>query len=367
MVDVEIASRNPDKVRPIAASDFKRVSKPNAAALRLMRDPRLVEWLGDTYSANFRAGKKPLSGSAVLVVALSCPGGLISIGFPADLLPTLVMAIEADAAAAGAPAIAPLVASRLLAPLLDSFGQALNESGNPQWLAIGLSAVRLLNLDAIKPALVPLATWDVTLPRQLHSTMGLLSIDAACTASLQDALDMMPVRQYGLTDSWRVPTMLRIATRSWTAELLESLELGDVLLCKDTATLDTFEADLFCGALAGVHQKGRVKINQKKVTFMSDMLEEDGRNDIESESLGPPLSTSIAELEVPVHFEIDSTALSLAQLASLRPGYVIELAIPVQQAEIRLVACGQIIGRGKLVVIGDCLGVQLESLAGESI
>ncbi|MES2831684.1 MAG: type III secretion system cytoplasmic ring protein SctQ [Pseudomonadota bacterium] len=366
MVDLETAPRTSDKIRPIAVSDFKRISAPNAAALRLMRDPRLVEWLGDIYSANFRAGKKPLSGSAVLVVALSCPGGLISVGFPADLLPTLVMAIEADAA--GSPAIAPLVASRLLAPMLDTFGQALNESGNPQWLAIGVSAVRLLNLDAIKPALVPLATWDVTLPRQLHSTMGLLSIDAACAASLQEALDMMPVRQYKLTDAWRVPTMLRIATRSWKAELLESLEQGDVLLCKeDAATLDVFEADLLCGALAGVHQKGRVKINHKKVTFMSDMREEDGRNDLEGESLGPPLSTSVAELEVPVHFEVDSTALSLSQLASLRPGYVIELAIPVQQAEIRLVACGQIIGRGKLVVIGDCLGVQLESLAGESI
>lgn len=365
MVDAGNDLRNREKVRPIAVGDFKRVSNQNAAALRLLRDPRLVEWLGKIYRGQFRAAQKPLSGSAVIVVALSCPGGLISIGFPADLLPTLVMAIEADVA--GAPAVALLVASRLLGPLLDSFGKAINEEGDPHWLAIGISAVRLLNLDAIKPALVPLATWDVTLPQQLHSSVGLLSIDAACAGAVQDTLDMMAVRQYKFTDSWRVATMLRFATRSWTAELLETLELGDVILCKDPATLDIVEADLFCGALAGAHQKIRVKINQKKVTVMSDMQEEDGREDNDGESLRPPLSTSVAELEVPVHFELDSTALSIAQLASLRPGYVIELAIPVQQAEIRLVACGQIVGRGKLVVIGDCLGVQLESIAGESL
>ena len=97
---------------------------------------------------------------------------------------------------------------------------------------------------------------------------------------------------------------------------------------------------------------------------MSDMQEQDGAAD-GAASL-PLLSTGVAELEVPVHFEIESAALSIAQLSSLRPGYVIELAIPVEEAQIRVVTCGQLLGRGRLVVIGDCLGVQIESLVAGS-
>ena len=93
----------------------------------------------------------------------------------------------------------------------------------------------------------------------------------------------------------------------------------------------------------------------------SELDTHDGRFD-EAMSSATPLESNVAELEVPVHFEIDSAALSLAQLASLRPGYVINLSLPVDEAEIRLVACGQLVGRGKLVVIGDCLGVQIDHI-----
>jgi len=364
MVETEMSEKRAEKIRPIALSDFKRTSSQNAAALRLVRDPRLLVWLNEIYHARFWAEKKPLSGSAVIVVALNCPGGMISIGVPADLLPALLMAIEADVT--GVAAIAPLVASRILAPIFNDLGRAMEEKGDPRWQAIGVSAVRLLNLDAIRPPLIPIATWSIALAQRLHTTVGLLSIDVACTASLQNIVDTLPTRHYAFMNSWCVATMLRLATRSWTAALLESLEVGDVLLCQEDAGVDKLKAELFCGALAGTHKKGFVKVTQRKITLMSQMLEQDGRNNFEGESLAPSLSTSVAELEVPVHFELDSTALTLAQLASLQPGYVIELAIPVQHAEIRLVACGQIIGRGKLVVIGDCLGIQLETLVGEN-
>ena len=360
MVNIDAVEMTPANVRPIVANDFDRISTDLAVATRLTRDPRLAEWLGKTYALVVHQSKQPLDEPAVLVIDLDCPCGTISIGLPGSLLPALGLAIASDVTAT--PAIAPLVASRLLAPILEHFCRATKALGVAQWQEIGISAVRLIDPSNMPPILLPIVTWDAVLSKRTHTKIALLAIDIDCALFLQDVIASLPVRQPVLATQWRIETVMRFATRSWTIALLRSLELGDVVLCREGVAIDTVDGHLYCGAQAGVHWTGRIRINHQKVTIMSEMQEQDGRNASDAVSSAPLLSASLSDLEVPVHFEIDSAALSLAQLSSLRPGYVIELSMPVEEAEIRLVACGQIIGRGKLVVIGDCLGVQLESI-----
>ena len=296
----------------------------------------------------------------MLVLDLCCPDGLITVAVASDLLPTLALAV--DLQESGGPAIATLVASSLLAPFLQRFGEAIAAAGDARWQAIDVTAVRLLGAGGDVPVSMPLVAWDVTLAGQLHTRIAVLAIDATCTTSLKEMVQEFPVCQHRRMRLWRIVTMLRIATRTWSVLLLRSLEVGDVLLCGNVTAVNAVDARLFCGATSGRHFSCQVRINQQKVTLMSELQEQDGSYEDGEESLAPGLANTVAELEVPVHFELDSAALSLAALASLRPGYVIELSLPVADAEIRLVACGQVIGRGKLVVIGDCLGVQLEQL-----
>ncbi|ALL70453.1 Type III secretion inner membrane protein (plasmid) [Paraburkholderia caribensis MBA4] len=71
----------------------------------------------------------------------------------------------------------------------------------------------------------------------------------------------------------------------------------------------------------------------------------------------------IGLLDLPVQFEIDSVALPLAQLAALRPGYVIELAAPVLDTPVRLVSHGQTVGYGEIVCVGEHLGVRITRMA----
>jgi len=72
----------------------------------------------------------------------------------------------------------------------------------------------------------------------------------------------------------------------------------------------------------------------------------------------------LAGLDIPVRFEIETVPVSLADLESLRPGSVVELATPLAAASVRLVACGQVIGRADLVAVGDRLGARITMMAG---
>lgn len=350
------------KVRPVATADLQQIDPHLAAVLRLVHDPRLSQWLGTAYGADMRPAPARYSAAAHLLLNLACPGGNVSIGFPALLLPALALAVAADAPRV--TSIATLVAARLMAPVIAQFAAAAGRLGDQRWQTISVTSVGLSGAQGAGPSSVPLASFDITVAKRFYARIGMLSIDPGCAEILQDMISTLPVRHYAATALWRVTSRLRLASRSWTIALLRSLEVGDVLLCKDAVELQALNAQLFCGAPASVYWSGQVRINQQKVTIMSDMLEQDGAT--EGAASVPLLATGVAELEVPVHFEIESAALSIAQLSSLRPGYVIELAIPVADAQIRVVTCGQLLGRGKLVVIGDCLGVQIESLVAGS-
>jgi type III secretion protein Q len=84
-------------------------------------------------------------------------------------------------------------------------------------------------------------------------------------------------------------------------------------------------------------------------------------NATEAEPFDAPLDIGL--LDLPVQFEIDSVALPLAQLAALRPGYVIELAAPVLDTPVRLVTHGQTVGYGEIVCVGEHLGVRITRMA----
>jgi type III secretion protein Q len=67
----------------------------------------------------------------------------------------------------------------------------------------------------------------------------------------------------------------------------------------------------------------------------------------------------IGELNLPVKFELDTVQMPVVQLSALRPGYVVELPVPIIDARIRLTSYGQTIGTGELVTVGDQLGVRV--------
>lgn len=68
-------------------------------------------------------------------------------------------------------------------------------------------------------------------------------------------------------------------------------------------------------------------------------------------------------LEVTLRFEVGDVDIALAELRTVRPGYVFELPQPLKQSEVRIVANGRMIGTGTLIAVGNRLGVRVSSFA----
>jgi type III secretion protein Q len=56
----------------------------------------------------------------------------------------------------------------------------------------------------------------------------------------------------------------------------------------------------------------------------------------------------------------------LAELRALRPGTVLELAQPLNQAVIRILANGMPVGEGHLIAVGNRLGVRVSRFIGQA-
>lgn len=76
---------------------------------------------------------------------------------------------------------------------------------------------------------------------------------------------------------------------------------------------------------------------------------------------GLPAAAPAADLMVRLHFEIGSVRLALNEVLSARPGYVFDLGKPVEEHTVRVLLDGSELGSGRLVRMGDQLGVRLDS------
>jgi len=84
---------------------------------------------------------------------------------------------------------------------------------------------------------------------------------------------------------------------------------------------------------------------------LPDSSPDSGATNIPPENLGG--------LEVPLRFEIGDLSVSLADLKHLQPGFVFELPQPISHGTVRILAHGNVLGKGYLVAIGDRLGVRV--------
>jgi len=179
-----------------------------------------------------------------------------------------------------------------------------------------------------------------------------------------------------------IPGRLVIGMKPLPVETLNALDTGDVLL---RALFPSFDATLFATDDDPSLPRSRLRAvaawGTPGLTRLCAAVELDGQSLVivkepnMSEELDPANADAglaidqpedpirIGELELPVQFEIDTVALPLAQLSALGPGYVVELPVPVADAQLRLVAHGQTIGYGELVTVGEHLGIRIIRMA----
>jgi type III secretion protein Q len=165
------------------------------------------------------------------------------------------------------------------------------------------------------------------------------------------------------TPGWlRIEGVLRIMSRTFRTASLGSLRPGDVLLAWTSgagyvpgAPLE--HAAVLWGAPRGIRCRAAARVDGSKIiiestpTLMTD--------DQPSAAQGGTLHA----LEIPVHVELATVDISLGDLMALQPGSIMSIDVPVADAEVQFVAYGQCVGKGRLVVVGDQLGVQVSTFA----
>ena len=172
------------------------------------------------------------------------------------------------------------------------------------------------------------------------------------------------------------PTTLRLRSRLCSPTVLASLRRHDVLVGWQPALryaegAPLGAASLRIGAPRGRQLHASVRLDTHTITLESAMSPASAgqQNDFDplagerSDSTTDPL-VSVGAMELPVHVELVSVNLSVAQLSSLQPGYVLDVPLPIADAAVRLVSYGQTLAFGKLVAVGEHLGVQIERMAG---
>jgi type III secretion protein Q len=311
-----------------------------ARAARLGFDRRFQPWLAQQRwtdaAIQVYPGQAPTD---KLSIDLHCALGAMDVALDPDQWPSLSLA-----AALPDAAMARDVAAALLAPVIAALGPVLP--------GLAVRALRRYPLPAVSACALPML-------RIGDAELALVRVDAALAQVLETQLQAGTSAPLSRLAGLSMPARLRLFERPMAWQRLRALSAGDLVLCGAAGapwpiTL-TFGTGVTMQAQAEVHpEQGRASVTGTPRLVEANALS--GRHHALFEAGG------IGDLQVPVAFEVDSARVSLAELAALAPGSVIELDMPLLEAGVRLVCHGQTVGSGQLVAVGKQLGVRIERM-----
>jgi type III secretion system YscQ/HrcQ family protein len=197
-----------------------------------------------------------------------------------------------------------------------------------------------------------------------------------------------------------LPAQLRIVSRIERFPLseLRATEVGDVLVlgrrqhCWSmlrVVRVGARSSPLLAGAWSagydGSHLLIRAVLSPEEAQVFSRPAEDalfsrpaiEGLLNSKSEKAMPDASTppqtesssadALARTPVTLEFELGSLTLPLGELANLKPGFVFQLPIKLEDARVVIRAGGRRVGQGELVSVGEVLGVQVTALDGDGL
>lgn len=225
-----------------------------------------------------------------------------------------------------------------------------------------LPGFRMRSLQILPAEMMPGAGWYALREstREL-ARLALLEIAPDVLGALLAKRALQPEFKF-LRSMLQVPLMVILHQRSMTLDALRRLSVGDVVLLGEQVSPDApFPARIHAQGV-GRALMASTSIASDRITFMgafSTMEDEEVMAATDGQPPDYAPGTSIDALDIPVHFEIETISISLSELESIQPGYIIELGSPLTQARLRLVACGAVIGDAELVAVGSRLGARI--------
>ena len=163
-----------------------------------------------------------------------------------------------------------------------------------------------------------------------------------------------------LSTQWSLPARIELHAQPYSRSLLTGLEPGDVLLFpRRVDQAQAWSVVVRWGATGRrrAQSVGRIEETQVVIEGATIMVNEE----VGAEPVldGADQVYCVADIDIPVRFELESVPVPLSDLQALLPGYVIQLNCPLDRATLRVVACGQVIALAELVAVGDHLGARV--------
>ena len=181
-----------------------------------------------------------------------------------------------------------------------------------------------------------------------------------------------------LFERLRFPLAFRIGTTSIRLREVASIRPGDIVSIEQWASSGaaivlTAELGGRAGRQLVAHAEGsRITVQQSKEPAMNrDMplaapaAAADAAEAVHASAHLP--IDRLDALEVALRFEVGDLSLSLGELKTIRAGHVFDLGQPLNRCTVRIVAHGNVLGKGHLVAVGDRLGVRVSEFAPNEI
>jgi type III secretion protein Q len=198
---------------------------------------------------------------------------------------------------------------------------------------------------------------------------GLVSLDdpAALDAVLPAFARRRPALP-GLFDKLRVPLRFELGSAQISLHELRQIAAGDVIgIERWGSSGSALNVTAMAGGpngvrLVGLADDSHITLESIGETSMNRADLNDSSITLVDDPAGLPLDRLDA-LEVVLRFEVGELSVSLGELKSLRPGHVFDLEQALNRSSVRILAHGNVLGKGSLVAVGDRLGVRVSDFA----
>lgn len=188
----------------------------------------------------------------------------------------------------------------------------------------------------------------------------------------EDALDalvprgMPAVATTAAFDFLRVPLRFRIGATRLSLREVRGIARGDIVSIEEwSAAGSAVRVHAPIGGsggyvLHGLAEGSRITLQSMRDETMNANTRDASETPADAANL--PLDRLDA-LEVTLQFDLGEISLSLGELKALRPGHVFDLGQPLNRSSVRILAHGNVLGRGHLVAVGDRLGLRVSEFA----
>ena len=167
-------------------------------------------------------------------------------------------------------------------------------------------------------------------------------------------------------DALRLPVSFRLGSTPIRLREVGSIRPGDIVGIEQWSSSGAaivVTAEL--GGSAGRHlsafaEGSRITVQQSRDSAMKPDIPALAADTADNANL--PIDRLDA-LEVTLRFEVGDLSVSLGELRSIRAGHVFDLGQPLNRSPVRILAHGNVLGKGYLVAVGDRLGVRVSEFA----